>query len=237
MYHAFLLIFTVLILTSCDTNTGSGIEDDLASVSLTIKANYGSTPFVVNEVYDYNGDQIRIQTLQFFVSELSLGTDNDDEEVDEIEYLDFNLLTNQTMAEEGLSIGSGSVPTGTYPGVNLGIGVLPEFNVQTPDQFAPSHPLSETSRYWSDWNSFIFLKIEGSMDTDGDGMFDDQNFVYHVGSDPTYEGVQINENINLAKDDVMDLTLILDVEQLFVRSWSNRYGSLLHGQLCECLID
>jgi len=217
MYPAFLLIFAVFLLASCEPKNGSGLTDDLANVSLNVKANYGSLPFVVNEVYDYNGDQIRIQTLQFFVSEVSLGKDNNDEEVDEVEFLDFNTLTNPTMAAEGLAIGGGSVPTGSYPGINMGIGILPEYNSQTPDQFAPSHPLSETSRYWSDWNSFIFLKIEGSMDTDGDGMFDDQNFVYHVGSDPTYEGIEISKNISLAKDQNMDLTLILDVEKLFVR--------------------
>ena len=71
--------------------------------------------------------------------------------------------------------------------------------------------------YWADWNSYIFLKLEGTMDTDGDGMFDDVNFVYHVGSDPTYEQVNINKGITLAKDQDMALVVELDVEKLFVR--------------------
>lgn len=217
LYPILLSALAIVLLSSCDRTVGSGVPEDLANININIKANYGSEPFVVNEVYDYDGAQIRVQTLQFFLSETSIGTDNDNEEIDEVEYLDFNTLTSQAMAEAGLAIGGGSVPIGDYPGVNLGVGVLPEYNSQTPADFAPSHPLSETGRYWVDWNSFIFLKLEGSMDLDGDGMFDDQNFVYHVGSDPAFEGVEISESISLAKDQSMDLNLILDVEKLFVR--------------------
>lgn len=216
----YFLLFSVLLLTSCEKKTGNTIVDELGSVAVTFKANYGGETFMVNEVYDYNGTQIRIQTLQFYVSEMSLGSEDNDAEVDEIQFLDFNDLTTTTLAEEGIVVGSNNVPVGAYPGINMGIGVLPEYNVQKPDLFASTHPLSNTATYWADWNSYIFLKLEGSMDTDGDGMFDDVNFVYHVGSDETYEGIEIDQNLSLTVDENMELTVLLDVEKLFVRDGS-----------------
>ena len=216
----YLLLLSILFL-ACDDNVNSNGVEDLASVEVTIQAKYGNTDFVINDVYDYNGDQIRISNFQFFVSELSLGRDDDGSEIDEIEFVDFSQITNATLAAEGLSIASNSnVPVGNYPGVNLGIGVIPDLNMVTPDQFAPSHPLSNTANYWEDWNSYIFMKLEGTMDTDNDGIFDDVSFVYHVGSDPTYEQINITKGINLAKDEAMGLVIELDIEQLFVRDGS-----------------
>jgi len=185
---------------------------------VTFKAKYGLDNFVLNDVYDYNGDQIRISNLQFFVSELSLGTDDNGTEVDEIEFVDFSLITSGALAEEGLAVASSSgVPVGDYPGVNFGVGVAPDLNSDTPSEFSATHPLSRTTMYWADWESYIFLKLEGTMDTNDDGIFDDVSFVYHVGSDPTYQPVEINKSLSLAKDQSMGLVVELDIEKLFVR--------------------
>jgi len=217
-YISYLSVLTLMLFSACDEKQNINGVDDVTSVDITFKAKYGSDDFIINNVYEYNGDQIRISNVQFYVSEVSLGTQDNGSEVDEVEFVDFSLITNAAMAAEGLVIAQSSgIPVGDYPGLNLGIGVIPDLNAETPDQFASTHPLSRTSMYWADWNSYIFLKLEGTMDTDGDGMFDDVNFVYHVGSDPTYESVNINKGISLAKDQAMDLVVELDIEKLFVR--------------------
>ena len=221
MTMKYISLFSVLFITlfsSCDNDPTINGIDDLASVDVTFKAMYGGENFLIDDVYEYNGDQIRISNLKFFVSELTLGSDTNGSEIDEIKFVDFNLLTNSILAEEGLAIaGSSGIPVGDYPGINVGVGVVSDLNAETPDQFASTHPLSNTSMYWEDWNSYIFLKLEGTMDTDGDGMFDDVSFVYHVGSDPAYEQVNINNSVSLTKDQSMGLVMELDVEKLFVR--------------------
>lgn len=217
-YISLISVLFLLLFSACDNNPTINGVDDVASVDVTFKAKYGAENFVLNDVYNYNGDQIRISNLQFFVSELTLGTNTNGSEIDEVELVDFRQITSNALAEEGLAIASNSgIPVGDYPGVNVGVGVVADLNADTPDQYASTHPLSNTSMYWEDWNSYIFLKLEGTMDTDGDGMFDDVSFVYHVGSDPAFEQVNINKSVSLAIDQSMGLIVEIDVEKLFVR--------------------
>jgi len=208
---------TILLFTSCDSNIQVNKVDELGGVEVTFKATYGSENFVLNNIYDYNGDKIRISNLQFFVSELSLGTDVNGSEIDEVKLVDFSQVTTPALSAEGIVVaGNSSIPVGDYPGLSLGVGVIPDLNSDTPAEFSNGHALSETAMYWEDWNSYIFLKLEGTMDTNDDGIFDDVSFVYHVGSDPTYESVYIANNISLLKDETVDLEVELDIEKLFL---------------------
>lgn len=204
-----LLVFSLI---SCDRDLGT-TQDDVADVEMVFKATYDGAPFIANEVLNYGDDQIRIQTFSFFVSDIRVGTSSSSAEVDDVEYVEFGNINTMQQALDGVSIANTSVPAEEYPGVAMGIGVAADYNAQPPSEYGPYHPLSETSRYWSDWNSYIFLKIEGIMDTDGDGQFDDVSFVYHVGGDDAYRSVDVafEESIEVVKDNPMQITVTVDL--------------------------
>ncbi|MBL0052739.1 MAG: hypothetical protein IPP29_15115 [Bacteroidetes bacterium] len=80
----------------------------------------------------------------------------------------------------------GNVPVGSYKGFKFIVGLDSATNHSDPTVYAASNPLSiqSPSIHWS-WNSgYIFMKIEGVVDTTlaSNGALDYQYF-YHIGLD------------------------------------------------------
>ena len=95
-------------------------------------------------------------------------------------------------ALEGYTLTVDNLAARTYQGLSFGIGVPPALNSKRPADFASSHPLSKTGYYWEPWSSFIFMKIEGRIDTIAPLDFETA-FAYHTGSDPLYTLLESNE--------------------------------------------
>ncbi len=78
----------------------------------------------------------------------------------------------------------GEVPVGTYNSIKFDIGVDSITNHGDPSVYASSHPLAYTSMFWS-WNSgYIFMKVEGELDTTvAQTAGPTLPFEYHVGAD------------------------------------------------------
>lgn len=213
-----ILLLLALFLVSCEKD-GPNIQDDVAEVQITFKAKYGDEPYITNQIYAYGDDQIRVATFSFYVSEIKLGSSSNASEVKEIDFVDFSgIQVDQATAEAGVRIVSSDAPIGDYPALRFAIGVPSDLNKTTPEEYAPTHVLSKTSHFWADWNSYIHMKIEGTMDTDGDGMFDDVSFKYHVGADETYESLEIIAPISIVKDQTNSFVVEIDLEKLFVNS-------------------
>ncbi|MBT8219115.1 MAG: hypothetical protein KJP00_04795 [Bacteroidia bacterium] len=212
----YLLLVFMLFLISCDDD-GPNILDDVADVEIVFKAMFGDDPYIVNQTYDYGDDQIKIATFSFYVSDIKLGSSSNASEVEEIDFVDFSgVQVDQQSAEAGIRIVSSEAPIGNYPAMSIGIGVPSDLNKTSPDEYAPTHVLSKTSHYWADWQSYIHMKIEGTLDTDGDGLFDDVSFMYHVGADETYESLEIQTPVTIVKDEMNSILVEVDLEKLFV---------------------
>ena len=213
-----LLLSIVLFFISCDKDTPN-IQDDVSDVQIVFKAIYGDDPYIANQAYDYGDDQIRIATFSFYVSDIKLGSSSNASEVDEIDFVDFSgVQVDQQSAIAGIRIVNTQAPIGSYPALSIGIGVPSDLNKTTPDEYAPTHVLSKTSHYWADWQSYIHMKIEGTLDTDGDGLFDDVSFMYHVGADETYESLEIQTPVTVVKDEMNSFLVEVDLEKLFVNA-------------------
>lgn len=218
------LLFSALLLASClflssscgDDETGPEAETN--KLTLNIKATYEGETFVTNKSYDYGGMPIQFSRLEFYVDELSLLQENGstlgETEIGDIAFANLSIdVDKMSDAEEGVEISSQAVEAADYSGFSMGIGVSAELNDESWTFYAPGHPLRNDGFYWSSWGSFIFAKIEGAVDTDGDGQFE-SSFVYHAGGDTTYLQHQVFSNIDLNEND-QNITLNIEVKELF----------------------
>lgn len=204
---------------SCGKETAPPI--DTATVNLSFRAIYGDQPLVLNQqTYSYQGNLVRFSKVNFYLANLVAVNDDGERELSDIRFIDLSLTHNTlTDAAKGTVINFSRVPVGTYKFLRFGVGVPTDLNKTIPSDYSTSHPLGadNSGEYWEAWNSYIFAKIEGQYDADGNGEFDgnDISFAYHTGMDRVYQEIELDNNLNLVAGETTNLDFELDVRQLF----------------------
>ncbi len=215
----FILILGPLFFTACDDDEVLG---PTTTVNLNFKAVYDGKPLVsISDKYLYpDGKQVKFQAFNFYISDVVLieGETGDEAELVDIEFVDFSDNTTPGEAETPVSFTKQRVPAGNYTGIRIGFGVPTDLNTAAANQFGSGHPLRKTynTHYWTDWGSFIFMKIEGVYDKDGNG-FDgnDPGFGHHPGTNEVYREVTLSRNIELKEGQPFNLNLVVDVRKLY----------------------
>ncbi len=210
---AFAFVLSLLSMVGCDNTDSNGA---LSRANVNFKAYYEGNPLVMNQTYDYNGIDIQFSKVRFFVSEISLIQAGAETEIEDVEMIDITSSnTNETAAIAGFNMGSRTVPAGVYDGVKIGLGVTSDNNSLLPAEFSSTHPLGDESDYWPVWNSYIFSKLEGRYDADGDGMFEG-SLVYHIGTDGLYQ-MKMFEDLSLRMDEnqSLDFEFHIDIKDIF----------------------
>jgi len=209
------LLFCLLILSACDKDTATPIETTTLGFAFT--ANYGGVPLVINEQeYDYAGKPIRFSKVSFYMSNVTLG----ETEVSDVNYVDLTKThTDQAAAETGTIMNFPKIPVGEYNSMAFGIGVAPDLNRTKPSDYSTSHPLGadNSGEYWEAWESYIFVKIEGQYDADGDGFDgEDVAFAYHIGQDEMYKSISatFDSPLLLEENTPTNISFSLDIKQL-----------------------
>ena len=104
---------------------------------------------------------------------------------------------------------------GVYNNLSIGVGVSSDLNAKLPSDFESSHPLSQFGSHWTAWNSFIFSKTEGMIDSDGDDKAD-KGFAYHIGSDQMYRTLTLpNVPIEVIGDQTKEIIISVDYKKVF----------------------
>ena len=203
---------------SCGKETAPPV--DTATIELSFRATYDGEPLVLNQqTYDYQGKQIRFSKVNFYLANLSAANDDGETELAEIKFIDLSLTHNSAADAAKGSVSSFSrIPVGAYKFLKFGIGVPADLNKTNPSDYSTSHPLGadNSGEYWEAWNSYIFAKIEGQFDENGDGDIngDDISFAYHAGTDRVYQEIELDNIINLNAGETTKLDFELDVKTL-----------------------
>ncbi len=210
-----LLISLLFITIGCDETNSS--EGDITQVDVTFRAMYNEAPLEINERYDLDGRTIMIEKLSFYLADLSLKDGIKEFSISEIDFIDFTTTnTSQEGAAAGVQISKNTVPLGDFDGLSLSIGVPSDLNESVPSDFSSSHPLGRTSEHWSQWDSYIFSKIEGKYDTDGDPTQLEESFIFHVGTDPMFRIQEFTDmDITTKEGSSTSVELDIDVKELF----------------------
>ncbi|MEM6726279.1 MAG: MbnP family protein, partial [Bacteroidota bacterium] len=126
-----------------------------------------------------------------------------------------NVSFNATTAADGISLTFTDVPVGIFTGLKFGLGVKPDLNAMVPADFPSTSPLSDAGNHWTAWDSYIFMKVEGRTDPDGDGQQFEGNFLYHTGGDPLFRTVTLDQTITLTSEVNANAVVELEVKDIF----------------------
>ena len=209
----FLFVATIFMLSSCKDDEPTLEEGNL---EIQFIATYDGEPLIMNNSYLYGfGQEIKINVAQFFISDLEI-EGSEQIRLEEIRDLNFT-ETNQTDdgANQGIRITYQGVPVGNYNSMEWGVGVRQDLNSMEPSDFEPGHPLRNESSYWTAWNSYIFSKLEGKVDTLS-GAFD-LIFIYHSGKDELYQEVEKSVSIEVKGGETTVLVFEIDHRDLLFR--------------------
>lgn len=196
---------------------------DTAAINLSFRATYGDETLVLNQQnYDYEGKAVRFSKVNFYLANLVAINDDGETELSEVQFIDLTLTHNtSTEAEIGTVRSFSKVPIGEYKYFGLGVGVPNDLNKTNPSDYATSHPLgaNNSSEYLEDWNGYIFVRIEGEYDKDGDGFgSNDIAFSYQVGGrENLYRSVEFESTLIFSAGETVNLDFELDIKQLFTR--------------------
>jgi hypothetical protein len=201
----FRLIFILLLSSALFFNTGCGGEK-ASRVYLKINLTAGGQPLQLNTDYTTpEGNLIQYSMVRFYVSQVSLIKDNNEE----IHYPDnYYLADSQTenlfLIDEAL--------TGKFKGIRFGLGVDSTRNDSSGIYAIPAyeypadHALSPANfMYWS-WNpGYIFMKLEGKVDTSGNGILNEigETFSIHTGFKEAYVFIERNYSFTTKGDDII----------------------------------
>ncbi len=193
---------------------GCGDDDKEGNMlDVHFKLKFEDQPLVMLEEYDLTEDiKIKFTRVSFYLSDFILQGDSD-YSLTNIDYFNLtNAHSSLSKASNGLEV-TYDIPNGEYTGLQTGLGVPSDLNAMVPADFPSSNDLSFSGEYWSGWQSYVFAKIEGKMDTDGDGIFE-ENIALHTGGDIAFRSLTWSENFSFSGDDHYQVTLYADIYDL-----------------------
>lgn len=211
-----LAIAIVSLSAGCEkTPTPTPIPVEPSYFAMNFKAMYANKPLVINQVYDYNGKKVRFTRLQFFIA-YDLGTFSSpiavSDNLPNTTILKFTNLTDSASAAGGVDVELALVPK-SWTGLNFAIGVPKIQNAKLPKDFIFPDPLTDGSNFWDAWQSYIFSKFEGSIDKDGDGVFE-TGITLHTGGNEVFTPLKFTKNYTVANGVKTTINFELSVNEL-----------------------
>lgn len=208
------LLAVVFLLWNCTEE--AAVEK--ADITLTFKGVFDDQPLtMLSDVYSYEDDmKLKFQLIQYYLSDLVLDQSNAIEsahQLVDIASINFGEMYSENLALEGLQVTIPDIPVGNYDRLRYGLGVAPDFNATGPADYEIGHPLSDN--YWSWAMGYVFFKIEGNADLEGQGDFSEK-LTFHIGTNEMYRSVTATGNFEHSLDRPLALTFELDVYRLLV---------------------
>lgn len=203
-----LLLLSAALFSGCDDEEPTVLQDNF---TLTFKVSYDGQPLEKYKNYPYGDKTILFDKFNTFLSDITLLKGSEEVKLSDVEWVDFtpDLAPDDKAVEVTFKYG---VPDGEYTALKIGYGVRADLNAKSPADYATDHPLYRESEYWPGWQSYIFTKVQGKVDLDGDAT-PETNIFYHCGSDAVYNTATFTEHIHVVGDG--SLVVEFDLKKLF----------------------
>ncbi|MCC6461130.1 MAG: hypothetical protein IT260_11705, partial [Saprospiraceae bacterium] len=205
------LLAGAALFAGCDGNS-EPVQGPASDFKITFQARYDGQPLEKYKNYTYDSYQVQITRFNTFLSDITLLNGNKEVRISDIDWVDFTPDNAPNNLAVSVPLTFAQVPDGDYTGIRIGYGVRPDLNAKQPKDFAAGHPLSRENEYWLGWGSYIFNKIEGTVDLNNNNV-SDGGLVYHCGSDATYRTYTFNTPITVQQG--ATATVTFDLKKLF----------------------
>lgn len=203
IYTVSLSALALLLILGCGDN-----EVMVGDLNLSIKLLYKGEPLVMFQDYEYpDGRTINFSKFSMYTSDVKL----DDITVSDVA---FHNLTDSHIDLAGATLGYqwmiNKIEPNIYSSLKFGVGVNESQNAKDPGVFDSGHPLAKPAEHWFSWSSFIFLKLEANMDSDGDGT-KDLPIALHLGDDEAYRLISLDKNITISSNEITESNITFDL--------------------------
>jgi di/tripeptidase len=183
-------------------NDGSCVYSPNDSIKIQINPVYNGFDLHLDSVYNtIEGYGVKFTTISFFISNLN----NQSDTLNTSSLFDFR--------EKGRLLLAENQDFNTFNQIQGNIGVGPANNHGDPSAFNNESDLNIENAglmHWS-WNTgYIFVNIEGKVDTLSSGIFN-HNFSFHIGTDAFLQNFSF-DNISWAETGVNEHTLFLELD-------------------------
>jgi hypothetical protein len=206
-----LSLMLIVSLIACKDNDDDGAK--FGSLKVSFKALYDGQPLKTFETVPFTGgQQVDFNTLATMITDMKLYRSGGEQFLDEAELINLSFDNDQDAAEGYVMIFN-DLPAGSFDGIQFWVGVAPDLNEKVPADFPSSHPLSNTGYYWQAWDSYIFSKTEGRLDTTGTGPLN-LNFSYHTGGEDLLLGLQGPIGLTISPETQETVTIYIDYKDL-----------------------
>ena len=197
------------------------------SLVLNFKLLYEGEPLVMFEPLTYTtGERISFTRVSTYLSDITL----DNTLVKDVDFIRIDEgHLDASDAAIGFSYILPGVPAGTYEKLSFRYGIRPEDNARRPADYPSGHPLAASGEYWVSWNSYIFVKFEGRIDTDGDGQ-EDQGFALHLGSDEAARIIESTANYTVTNGAMAPVEISIDLTNILGGN-NSPYDLIENGQI------
>lgn len=225
------MLALLIICASCHKEDTTSANPTVPGENLGIKGDFkinfngkfGTDSFISVKAYNYQGVQkVMFSKLTFYITGISLLGDKIVES-DKVALID---LGSPNAASKNISLTE--LPSGHYTGISFTLGVIPALNKKNPADFPSSNPLSLTSYYWDDWESYLFTVIQGSTDVQGKGQFNSY-FAILTGANDAAKKLEFKKDITIKEGTPFHLDLDVDVLGFFKEG--NTYYDLVNDPL------
>jgi hypothetical protein len=209
IFYFLLPLYLIVFAIACDKIAEPPPESSkIGTLKVRFLPMYDGKPLAMDQAVNLaNTWQIKFQRLSFFCEVLNGSTP-----IGTTQLVDFSTIYDENAAKNGVTA-TFTLPEGTYPTTNLGIGVGATNNAKKPTDFEKGKPLALSDDYWDSWTSYIFTKTEGKVDKDKNGKFD-HAFSYHTGTDEMFRRIGINKNISIVTGQNIDMTVEVDFKKI-----------------------
>ena len=187
------------------------LPTDTSLLVLNISPYYGSDSLILGKTYNLVGDSISFSRASFYISGMVLYA-TDGTPVSVPGYILFTPSTGQNII-------TGSVPIGTYKSISFNVGIDPTTNhadlaTYTNGPLAIQSPAMHLA---TNADGYIFMAVEGSVDSANNHLSPNKAFSYHLGLDSLLRTVNMPDHsvapyaaFNATGTKVLTINLIAD---------------------------
>ncbi len=158
------------------------------------------------------GQQLKIELLKFYISDIVLVNNKGDEKLlSEIELITIDNNGDASMTFEA--------PVGDYETLKFGIGVPAPLNEADPSNYNDEgNPLNTTEGMYWDMNAmYRFVSIDGRYDIEPDGT-DDGTLSYHSGYEDSYRNYTFSIQKEVEKNGSATIAVLIDLKKIICAS-------------------